>query len=96
MDIQKTDAIQIPKGNINDRPTNLNLNDRGLIRYNIELDQFEGYGSGNAWSSLGGTIDINKDTFVRAEKIPNIDNNELEFYTSNVERMIIKDDGKLV
>ena len=95
LDIQKTDAIRIPKGNVNDRPSNLNSNDRGLIRYNIELDQFEGYGSGNAWSSLGGTIDINKDTFVRAEKIPNIDNNELEFYTSNVERMIIKDDGKV-
>ena len=95
LDIQKTDAIQIPKGNINDRPTNLNLNDRGLIRYNIELDQFEGYGAGNAWGSLGGNIDINKDTFIRAEKTPNQDNNELEFYTCNIERMIIKDDGKV-
>ena len=95
LDIVKTDAIRIPKGNVNDRPTNLNANDRGLIRYNSELDQFEGYGSGNAWSSLGGTIDINKDTFVRAERTPNADNNELEFYTSNVERMIIKDDGKI-
>ena len=92
LDINKTDGIKIPSGTTNDRPTNVKF---GTIRYNNELEQFEGYGSGNVWGSLGGTIDIDKDTFVRAEATPNADNNELEFYTSNVERMIIKSDGKI-
>ena len=92
LDINQTDGIKIPTGTTNDRPTNVKL---GTIRYNNELKQFEGYGAGNVWGSLGGTIDIDKDTFVRAEASPNADNNELEFYTSNVERMIIKSDGKI-
>ena len=34
-------------------------------------------------------------TFVRAEKTAGLDNNELDFYTSNIERMIVKDTGKV-
>ena len=92
LDINRTDAIKIPKGSTAERPTNLI---QGYIRYNSELEQFEGYGAGNTWGSLGGVIDVNQDTFVRAEKTAGIDNNELEFYTSNIERMIIKDTGKV-
>jgi hypothetical protein len=92
LDINNTDGIKIPVGSTTERPTTL---EKGIIRYNSELDQFEGYGVGNNWGSLGGVIDVNQDTFVRAEKTPGLDNNELEFYTSNQERMIIKDDGKV-
>ena len=92
LDINRTDAIKIPKGTTAERPTTLK---KGYIRYNSELEQFEGYGAGNAWGSLGGTIDIDKDTFVRAEKAAGVDNNELEFYTCNIERMIIKDTGNI-
>ena len=90
--INDTDGIKIPVGSTTQRPTTL---EKGIIRYNSELDQFEGYGAGNNWGSLGGVIDINKDTFLRAERLPGLDNNELEFYTSNNEQMIIKDDGKV-
>ena len=92
VDINESDGIKIPTGTTNERPINVKL---GTIRYNSELKQFEGYGAGNVWGSLGGAIDIDKDTFVRAEREPNANNNELEFYTSNVERMIIKDDGTI-
>ena len=92
----KTDALKLPKGNNLER-SNINANDvsdRGLIRYNTELDQFEGYGAGNAWGSLGGVIDINQDTYIIAES--NAENNdELQFYTAGDQRMIIKDDGKI-
>jgi hypothetical protein len=59
----KTDALKLPKGNNLER-SNINasdVNDRGLIRYNTELDQFEGYGAGNAWGSLGGVENKNTD-----------------------------------
>ena len=92
VDVNTTDGIKISKGTTNERPTYL---EKGIIRYNTELDQFEGYGSGNVWGSLGGSKDVNQDTFIRTEKTAGVDNNEIEFYTSNIERMIIKDDGKI-
>lgn len=93
--INTTDCIKLPRGITAERPDNLTDTDGGLIRYNTETQQFEGFGAGNAWGSLGGVIDIDQDTFVRAEKDPGINNNELEFYTNDNERMIIKDDGKV-
>ena len=92
LDINRTNAIKIPKGTTAERPTYLQ---KGFIRFNTDLDQFEGYGVGNNWGSLGGVINVNQDTYIRSEKIPGLDNNELEFYTSNNERMIITDDGKI-
>jgi len=93
-EINTTDSIKIPKGDIEQRPKNLTENDQGLIRYNTELYQFEGFGSGNAWGSLGGVIDIDQDTYITAES-NNEDNDELQFYTTGDERMIIKSDGKI-
>ena len=48
------------------RPTNLI---QGYIRYNSELEQFEGYGASNTWGSLGGIIDVNKDRFELSEQL---------------------------
>ena len=52
--------MKIPDGDISSRPNPAKL---GYIRYNTETQQFEGYGPGNAWGSLGGVIDIDRDTF---------------------------------
>ena len=93
-EINTTDGIKIPKGDSEQRPKNLEIADQGLIRYNTELYQFEGFGVGNAWGSLGGVIDIDQDTYITAES-NNEDNDELQFYTTGDERMIIKDDGKI-
>jgi len=92
----KTDAIKLPKGDTTARNAigASGIEDQGLIRYNTELNQFEGYGAGNAWGSLGGVIDIDQDTFIRAES-NTTDNDELQFYTDGDQRMIIKDDGKI-
>jgi len=92
LDINNSDGLKIPSGTVNERPTTLK---KGIIRYNLELDQFEGYGTGNEWGTLGGVTDVKKQSFIRAEKTPGLDNNELEFYTSNIEHMIIKNDGKV-
>ena len=93
---EKTDALKLPKGTTINRDAigANNENDKGLIRYNTDLNQFEGFGAGNAWGSLGGVMDIDQDTYISAET-NNLDNDELKFYTSNVEHMIIKSNGKV-
>ena len=84
--IDKRDAIMLPNGTTSQRPTNLI---RGMIRFNSETEQFEGYGAGDSWGSLGGVTDVNQDTFISAENYANSNNDELKFFTEGVQRMII-------
>ena len=92
LDIIATDGIKIPSGNNAERPNNSTIV-KGVIRYNTESEQFEGYGAGNAWGSLGGIKDVDGDTYISAENNANDDNDELKFYTSNLERMVITSNG---
>ena len=92
LDVAATDAIAIPVGSNAHRPANPK---KGYIRYNSEIQSFEGYGAGNSWSSLGGTTDVNKDTFIRAEEYPGSNDDNLVFFTSNQERMRITQGGKI-
>ena len=92
IDISGTTAIQFPVGNTNERPVVLR---KGLARYNIETNQFEGYGAGNAWASLGGVIDVDQDTYISPETSAGADNDQLQFYTAGSERMIIDSNGKV-
>ena len=94
-EINTVDSMKIPKGNTSQRPTNLTSTDKGFIRYNAELDQFEGFGAGDQWRSLEGVIDTDQDTYITAHNNAFDDNDELQFYTAGTERMIIKDDGKV-
>ena len=93
--INSTDAIKLPKGSDANRPLDLVQEDRGLIRYNTDKDIFEGFGAGNEWGSLGGVKDVDGDTYISAEISAGSNNNELRFITSNIQHMIIKDDGKI-
>jgi hypothetical protein len=94
LEINTTDGIKIPSGTDSERPSGINLI-KGTIRYNTDTNQFEGYGAGNNWGTLGGVKDVNNDTFISAESAPGVNNDELRFITSNVEKMIIKTDGKV-
>jgi hypothetical protein len=94
LEINSTDGIKIPSGTDIQRPSGINLI-KGTIRYNTNTNQFEGYGAGNHWGTLGGVKDVNNDTFISAESYPGSNNDELRFITSNIEKMIIKTDGKV-
>jgi len=69
-------AINLPVGDVSERPTPA----AGMIRFNDEDGQFEGY-DGAAWSGLGGTIDLDQDTKIVAEDNAGDDNDELKFFT---------------
>ncbi len=101
VDISYTDAIRIPRGTTVERPVSQDDPDNenkekfiGSIRYNTENSQFEGFGPGSAWGSLGGVINVAQNTKILAS-YPNPDssNNELMFYTDGYERMRIYKTG---
>lgn len=74
-EISGTGAIKLPVGPSASRPTP----SVGMIRFNSQDGQFEGYG-GTAWAGLGGVIDVDQDTKVIAENSPGEDNDQLKFF----------------
>ena len=50
LDVNGTEGILFPSGNTGQRPTGIN----GIIRYNSEVGNFEGY-SNSTWKPLGGS-----------------------------------------
>tara|TARA_Y100000994_G_scaffold249602_1_gene262488 strand:- start:6286 stop:15834 length:9549 start_codon:yes stop_codon:yes gene_type:complete len=63
----------------------------GMIRYNKQLKSFEGYSNSN-WGSLGGTIDIDRDTKVVVENTA--DEDMIRLYTQGTQRMVIMNNSK--
>lgn len=88
VDVNSNGAIILPNGDISERPSAV----QGMIRFNNEDGQFEGY-DGTAWTGLGGTIDVDQDTYILAESTPGSDNDELQFYTQDEKRAQIDSDG---
>jgi hypothetical protein len=88
--INGSDAIMLPSGRTVDRPS---APVQGLMRYNTDINSFEGYGAGNAWGSLGGVKDTNQDTYISPETFPTSNDDTLRFFNSNVETMRITSNG---
>jgi hypothetical protein len=93
--VNTTDSIKIPVGTTAERPVATGVEHAGYIRYNTDTNQFEGFGAGNSWGTLGGVVDVDQDTYIKAESNANGDNDELWFYTDGEQRMIITSDGKI-
>ena len=99
-DISSNNALILPRGNINRPETSAQT---GMIRYNTENSQFEGYG-GASWQGLGGVINVAQNTKIVAS-YPNSSstNNELIFLqqptaqnkSDATERMRIKSNGDI-
>ena len=103
LDVSANDAIIIPVGTTSQRP-NYNAsapNSNGIvgaIRYNIETDQFEGFGTpyngDGYWGSLGGVKDIDGDTYITAQ-YSSIDDDVLRFVNDGSTNMIIDASGRV-
>ncbi len=86
--ISTTGALGVPVGNTAQRPTAAS----GQIRFNTQLQSFEGY-NGSGWSSLGGIVDVDQDTKITAESAPGSDEDTLTFTTAGVDRASINNAG---
>lgn len=75
-----TNGFVIPTGNTAQQGPSV----AGAIRFNTEINQFEGY-SGTNWSSLGGVRSVDGLTYIIAESSPGASDDILHFYaaTSN-------------
>jgi hypothetical protein len=82
--------LSIPTGNTSARPSTPQV---GYIRYNSETSQFEGYGAGNAWGSLGGVSDVNQDTKILAEMSAGSNDDNLRFFNHGIETMRLTEPG---
>ena len=80
--VNATDGIVIPIGTDAQR-----VDVTGAIRYNTDNSTFEGYSG--TWGSLGGIIDVDQDTYITAETAAGTDNDQLKFFTSGSERLMI-------
>ena len=88
VDIDSTGGLIIPVGSTIQRPPA----EQGMIRYNTTDARFEAY-NGIAWTGLGGTVDVDQDTYVIAETTPGADNDQLDFYTAGTQRLRLNSDG---
>ena len=77
--IDSTGALNLPTGTTAERPGSPEL---GMIRYNTDFDQFEGY-DGN-WLALGGVFDLDRNTRITAELTPGANDNILRFYADDI------------
>jgi hypothetical protein len=87
--INSATALQIAKGNTASRPGTPTA---GMIRFNTTDGRYEAY-DGIAWGGLGGVIDVDQNTYIRAETSPGANNNDLEFYTDGVKRVNLDENG---
>ena len=84
-DINATDAIIIPSGTNADKQS-IQHNVSGMMRYNTEDQSFEGFSFGN-WGTLGGAVDVDKDTQILVEQ--HTDEDVIRFESQNNQRMAI-------
>ena len=82
-------ALVIPVGSTSERPDP----SQGMIRYNTDNSSFEGYGPGNTWGSLGGVVNTEQTTYIKAELYPTANDNNLRFINNNNENMRITSNG---
>lgn len=86
LEVNTTDAVLLAKGTNAQRPSIPVL---GHIRYNTDTSQFEGFGAGSAWGSLGGVKSTNQQTYISAEEYPTSNDDIIRFFNSNIESMRI-------
>ena len=77
-------TLKIPVGNTAARPASPEV---GYIRYNSETSQFEGFGAGSSWGSLGGVSDVDQNTKILAEDGAGTNDNNLRFFNDGNESM---------
>ena len=89
---QRKDAISIPSGLTTERPE---VPEVGYIRFNTTSSNFEGFGAGNTWGSLGGIKSTDQSTYITAEEYAGANDGNLRFFNAGVETMRLNSAGQL-
>ena len=79
--VNSNQSIQIPVGTTLQRP-GVGTATNGMIRYNTDLGEYEGYNNGY-WLKLGGVADASRKTRILPELTPGSNNNTLYFYAND-------------
>ena len=97
--INNKNGLKLPVGNTSERPYG-NILQNGMIRFNTDLNQFEGYN--NAWNPIGsgggagnGKAIENEIGSCKIETDLNTSPNSIIFTTSSIDRAIINQDGNV-
>jgi len=85
--IVATSSLRIPSGTTLQRPADQAA---GSIRFNSSTSSYEGY-NGTTWTSLGGTKDVDGNTYIIAESSPGANENILYFYNNAAETVRVKE-----
>jgi len=88
LNINTNGSIRIPVGNTAQRPSTAAT---GQIRFNSQLNRFEGY-NGVEWKNIGGVTDADQDTYIEVDNP--LDNDTIKFFTAGTERVSIDNTGK--
>ena len=88
VNISATGALKIPTGTTLERPTVAT----GQIRYNTDLERFEGY-NGTNWINLKGVEDLDGDTKITAELSEGTNDNTIRFDVAGSTVATIDSDG---
>tara|TARA_B100000965_G_scaffold45199_1_gene33085 strand:- start:848 stop:3082 length:2235 start_codon:yes stop_codon:yes gene_type:complete len=85
-------ALNLPTGTTGNRP---GAPTSGDIRFNSTTSRFEGY-NGTNWKTFTTLVqDIDLDTYIQVEDSDGADNDQIDFYTANTQRMVIHSDGNI-
>ncbi len=87
-----TNSIQIPAGTDAQKDA-VGSAVTGQIRYNTTNVQFEGFGAGGQWGSLGGVKDVDGDTHITAETSAGSDDDTLTLTTAGTVRAVVNASG---
>lgn len=76
--VNSNQSIRIPVGDTSQRPASPT---NGMIRYNNQLGQYEGW-NGSHWLKLSGVQDLDGNTKITAELTPGANDNTIRFYSA--------------
>lgn len=95
LEVNSVDAVKIAVGSTSQRPDN-SIVTHGMIRYNVDLHRFEGFGAGDVWVCMGGVVDISQTTFISVlSDDATMDVHRIRFFTDGFESAVLDSEGKL-
>lgn len=84
--ITGSDGFVVPVGTTTNRP----IGQLGMIRYNSEENQFEGF-NGISFVSLGGVRDVDLNTYITAEKETGFNDDTFRFFNGGIQTLSLTD-----